>query len=209
MALQERGMRTRRLILEAAADVFAENGYEGASTTAILAKTGLTRGALYHHFPSKEAIADALVATQAEAMVAPERTIRLQSIIDLTLSYARELQDDPLLQASVRLTVEQTSFSEGKKLAYQQSADVVRNIVRDAESRGELIPGADPEDTSQLIIAAFTGVHLMSQLNTERKDLMHRVSVMWRCLLPGIATPGLLTRLTTRLEPCGEPGLSD
>ncbi len=57
MVRQERAIRTRRAILEAAASLFDEHGYEGASTTDIIMRSGLTRGALYHHFPSKESIA--------------------------------------------------------------------------------------------------------------------------------------------------------
>ncbi|WP_210430392.1 ScbR family autoregulator-binding transcription factor [Streptomyces physcomitrii] len=201
MALQERGIRTRRLILEAAAGVFAESGYDGASTTAILARTGLTRGALYHHFPSKEDIAAALVDVQSEALVAPERPIRLQAAIDLTLSFARKLQRDPVLQAGVRLTVEQTSFSEGKVVAYQRSAEVVLALLAEAAERGELRPDADVGDVADLVVGAFTGVQLMSQIYTERRDLLHRTSVLWRCLLPGIAAPELLPHLRTAPEP--------
>ncbi|MDT9685826.1 ScbR family autoregulator-binding transcription factor [Streptomyces sp. TRM76323] len=203
MALQERGIRTRRLILEAAAEVFAQSGYEGASTTAILARAGLTRGALYHHFSSKEAIAAALVDAQTQALVAPERPTKLQSLIDLTLRFAHGLQHDPVLQASVRLTVEQTSFRDGKVIAYQRSAEVILEILRDAEARGELLPGLEVEDVAQLIVGAFTGLQLMSQLYTNREDLTHRVAVMWRCMLPGIAAPGLVAHLRTQLRAGG------
>lgn len=54
MATQERGTRSRHSILESAARVFDERGYDAASTNDILARTGLTRGALYHHFPPRK-----------------------------------------------------------------------------------------------------------------------------------------------------------
>lgn len=43
-------------ILEAAIEVFVENGYEGATMEAIAKRAGLTKGGLYHHFSSKEVI---------------------------------------------------------------------------------------------------------------------------------------------------------
>jgi len=46
----------RRKILEASRRLFARYGYKGASISMIAAETGLTKAALYHHFPSKEAI---------------------------------------------------------------------------------------------------------------------------------------------------------
>ncbi len=45
--------QTRRAIVTAARAVFAEHGYAAASTTAIGAAAGVTRGALYHHFADK------------------------------------------------------------------------------------------------------------------------------------------------------------
>ncbi len=45
--------QTRRAIVTAARAVFAEQGYAAASTTAIAAAAGVTRGALYHHFADK------------------------------------------------------------------------------------------------------------------------------------------------------------
>ena len=60
MALQERAIRTRRNILVAAADVFADVGYEAATISEILQRANVTKGALYFHFASKEVLADAV-----------------------------------------------------------------------------------------------------------------------------------------------------
>jgi len=62
----ERGDRSRARILEAAAQVFAEDGYAGASMARILAAAGATKGGFYFHFASKEALAVAVVDDQAE-----------------------------------------------------------------------------------------------------------------------------------------------
>jgi AcrR family transcriptional regulator len=45
--------QTRQAILKAARDAFAEHGFAAASTSAIAAAAGVTRGALYHHFAEK------------------------------------------------------------------------------------------------------------------------------------------------------------
>ncbi|GAB1820112.1 TetR family transcriptional regulator [Herbidospora sp. RD11066] len=57
---QARGERRMTEILDAAADAFAELGYEKASTNAIAARAGISPGSLYQFFPSKEAVAKAL-----------------------------------------------------------------------------------------------------------------------------------------------------
>jgi AcrR family transcriptional regulator len=47
---------TRLAVLHAAREAFVEQGYAAASTTAIARQAGVTRGALYHHFPDKSAL---------------------------------------------------------------------------------------------------------------------------------------------------------
>jgi AcrR family transcriptional regulator len=196
---QERAIRTRQAILEAAATLFDELGYEGASTTDIITRSGLTRGALYHHFPSKESIAVALVDAQSQALEAPDRELRLQSLIDLTFVYARRLQTDPVLRAGVRLTVEQTSFRQHGSRPYRTAEEAVHGQLELAAQKGELLPGVDTLEATEFIVGAFTGVQLVSHVYSERRDLLERVSAMWRLLLPGLAVPGLLVRL--RLTP--------
>ena len=56
----ERGLETRRAIIETAARLFAEHGYAAVSIEAVLAACRLSRGALYHHFQSKEALLEAV-----------------------------------------------------------------------------------------------------------------------------------------------------
>jgi AcrR family transcriptional regulator len=48
-------------ILDVAEELFAKKGYDNASTNDIIAKIGIARGTLYHHFGSKEEILDAIV----------------------------------------------------------------------------------------------------------------------------------------------------
>ncbi|MGW7003510.1 ScbR family autoregulator-binding transcription factor [Streptomyces sp. NPDC054933] len=200
MGQQDRAARTRRVIVETAAAVFDELGYEGASTTEILARCGLTRGALYFHFPSKEAIADAVVAAQSEALVPPERPVKLQAAIDLTLRFAEGLQHDTVLRAAVRLTMAQSSFKHPDALPYRSSADVIRGLLREAAAGGELLTTVEPGEVAQLIVGSFTGIQLLSQVYDERRDLTSRVTKMWKYLLPGLAVPGLLPRLALSLS---------
>ncbi|WP_298307320.1 TetR/AcrR family transcriptional regulator [uncultured Erythrobacter sp.] len=63
--------RSRARILDAAQDVIGETGYDAATVDAIATRAGLTRKTVYNHFPSKEAVADAVVAragAQAEPL---------------------------------------------------------------------------------------------------------------------------------------------
>lgn len=57
----ERGRTTREGLIAVARELFGEHGYDGASIGAVLDAAGLARGALYHHFASKEALFDAVL----------------------------------------------------------------------------------------------------------------------------------------------------
>ena len=62
----DRGQATRLIILATATRLFTEEGYEGTSIEQVLRASGISRGALYHHFPSKVALFTAVLeATEA------------------------------------------------------------------------------------------------------------------------------------------------
>jgi AcrR family transcriptional regulator len=57
-----RGAATRERLLAAARRLFGERGYEATSIESVLEASGVTRGALYHHFESKAELFDAVLA---------------------------------------------------------------------------------------------------------------------------------------------------
>jgi len=58
---------TRQRILDSALACFLEDGYEQATIARIRERSGVSNGALFHHFPSKEAVADALYVQAIES----------------------------------------------------------------------------------------------------------------------------------------------
>jgi AcrR family transcriptional regulator len=63
---RQRGRLRVAAILEAGAAAFREKGYDAVTMTEIAARSGTTFGSLYRFFPSKEALANALLAQYAE-----------------------------------------------------------------------------------------------------------------------------------------------
>ena len=62
-------------ILDVAEELFAEKGYDNASTNDIIARIGIARGTLYHHFSSKEEILDAIVDRMTREGIGCARSI--------------------------------------------------------------------------------------------------------------------------------------
>lgn len=62
-------------ILDAAAALFSEKGFDQTSTNEILDAVGIAKGTLYHHFKSKEAIMDGVIERQSERMLCAARQV--------------------------------------------------------------------------------------------------------------------------------------
>ncbi|MER7411416.1 MULTISPECIES: ScbR family autoregulator-binding transcription factor [Streptomyces] len=198
MARQERAIRTRRAILVAAAEVFDEVGYEAATISQILQKSGLTKGALYFHYPSKEALAQAVLDAQVRAVPeVPARGLKLQELVDQALLLAHLLGTDPIVRGSIRLTVDQGSAKDGldrriPMSAWQDSNTVVLKLARDA---GELLPDVDVDRLAKLLVGGFTGVQVLSKIMTDHADMTERVADFMRHLMTSVAVPAVLVRL--------------
>src|SRR6202041_3507784 len=67
---RERGKQRVAALLQAAAELFAEKGYDAATMTEIAARAGAPIGSLYQFFPAKEALAVTLVQNYAEMLAA-------------------------------------------------------------------------------------------------------------------------------------------
>lgn len=65
---RERTETTRAALISAARKLFVEKGYADTGTPELVAAAGLTRGALYHHFPDKQALFRAVVEQEAAAV---------------------------------------------------------------------------------------------------------------------------------------------
>ncbi|MEV0207945.1 ScbR family autoregulator-binding transcription factor [Streptomyces sp. NPDC050788] len=193
MAKQARALQTRRTIVEAAASVFAEYGYERAATSEILRRANVTKGAMYFHFPSKESLAQAIMDEQTGLVNVEPRLSPLQSIIDITHQFAHGLRHDPIARAGTRLSIEGVFFNGTHP--WGDWFDLTTRLLAEGQEQGEVLPQVVPRETAEFIVGTFTGVQLVSEAINRRADLRGRVVVMWRHILPSVAHPATIARL--------------
>ena len=201
VARQERAVRTRQKILVSAAEVFDEVGYEAATITDILKKSGMTKGALYFHFTSKEELAQAVLAEQVLAMpLVPERDLKLQQSLDesllLTYLLGRDT-GDPIVQGSIRLTVDQGSPRDGLDRRVPMAGWIQHNVelLGEAKVRGEIMADTDVTRVAKLMVGSFTGIQVLSRIMSDRTDMAERVIDLYRHVMPSIAMPAVLVRM--------------
>lgn len=204
MALQERAIRTRRSILVAAADVFADVGYEAATISEILQRANVTKGALYFHFASKEQLAQAVLTDQLNAVPqTPPRELVLQEGLDAGFLLAHLLgSGDPMVRGSIRLTVDQGSPHDGldRRVPMASWVDHNAKLLERAKANGEVLPQVDVEASAKAFVAAFTGAQVLSKIMSDHADLTERVVDLYRHLMTCIAVPAVLVRLDMSLD---------
>ncbi|MFC5154754.1 ScbR family autoregulator-binding transcription factor [Streptomyces amakusaensis] len=195
MAKQERSIRTRRKILEAAASVFEEHGYGAAKLSAVLERAEVTKGALYFHFTSKEELAYAVLDAQTEFPVRRVQRCRLQEFVDIGLLFAHRLSTDVLLRGSVRLTLDRGSGELDRSGPYRGWIELNHQVLKEAQEHGEVLPHVDVEETARIVVGGYAGINLMTQITGGLEDLEAMAGAFYRHVLPGVAAPGVLGTL--------------
>jgi AcrR family transcriptional regulator len=195
VAKQGRAVRTRATLVRAAAEEFAESGYAGASVAKIANRAGVTLGTMYHHFQRKGELAREIVRSQPDLVVPPIPSQGLQYVVDITLTWAYQLLDNPVLLAGARLVMDQDQFIEPEENSHKQWADVVVHGFRAAQRKRELRSGVDVEAMARLVVNSCTGAQMHASMESGRKDLPERIVEMWRCILPALAVPSVARRL--------------
>lgn len=189
---QDRAIRTRQTILLAAAKVFEEHGYQAATISEILAAAGVTKGALYFHFPSKEHLAEGVLHEQDQRLPIPDRACKVQQLVDTVVLHAYRLQTDPMVRAGVRLSLDQQAQGLDRSAPFLHWSAVGAELLKKAQAQGELLPHVVPAETADVAVGAFAGIQAMSQALCNYQDLPRRVSALLRHLLPSVAVPSVL-----------------
>jgi AcrR family transcriptional regulator len=203
VARQERAERTRGRILDAAAAVFDERGFSGASLSDILARAGVTKGALYFHFSSKEDLAKYLVEEQfsLQNLFGDREDTGLQTAIDLCHEMAHNLRTSVRVRAGMRLVVE-ANFTAPVPNTYRRWIDLVTTWMTTAQDRGDLRANLEPYRVANWVSATFLGVWSQSEVLTGMADIHERITDMWQFALPGLVPP----RRHARFLPSGTAG---
>jgi AcrR family transcriptional regulator len=178
----ERGEATRRLIMDAAAGAFAEKGYAGASLNDLIKEAGVTKGAFYFHFPSKEALALAVLRFKQEQWAGRvlAATMKHQGSMDQMNAMVEALiklhETDRASRAISRICWE---LSEDPELIPQLSpqfnvwVEMTASLFARAQQEGQIRADLDPQAMGEAAVATFIGLEIMSKV--EGRELGPRV----------------------------------
>lgn len=122
---RSRGAAKRRVILDAARQVFITHGFRGASMDLIVAAAGVSKPTVYHHFGNKERLFAAILEEAVEQILLPlhthgdEDADPRQTLLDIAQSYARVLLSPEMIEFHRLALSEASRFPELGRQYYQ------------------------------------------------------------------------------------------
>lgn len=177
----ERRTATRSKLLQAAADLFAEQGIDGVSVDAVAAAANRTSGAVYDHFGSKHGLLLALLDDWSEALVAvisAEFEIssalrdRLAAVWENVCAHPSEdvrrlflLEHELWLRAA-----RDPRLASALQARMSKSNERVARGLSKWERRGQVELRSTPEQVAALLNALVLGLHMQFQADPEAID---------------------------------------
>ena len=160
--------RTRERLLQAAFREVRRSGFQSAGIDTILAATNVTKGALYHHFDSKEALGYAIV-DEIVAKLVRDRWLRPLlnegEPIDILIGIVRRLptrpadvrESCPLLNLSQEMSPLDEQFRKRLERLFLAWQEGVATLLRKGQSLGTVRRHLNPDETASFLVAMVEG----------------------------------------------------
>lgn len=177
--MQNRGIETKQQILQSAAACFAKEGYEGTGVLEICNAAGVSKGAFYHHFPSKHAVFMTLLEDWLDRLdiklrdIAQSATDVPSSLINMTQVIPGVFNDaNQQLQMYLEFWAQATRdplIFEALIKPYHLYTRYFSALLQKGMEEGSLT-GIKPEIVSKVIISLAIGVLLQGMLDSNNTD---------------------------------------
>ena len=173
-----KGEITRKRIVEAAAPIFNQHGYEGSSMNALMEATGLKKGGIYRHFASKEELAAEAfdytweAAWKARLLHVDEKANGIDKLKQLIANF---IDRRPPVPGGCPVLNTAVDADDGNPILRSRVGKALRSwigrlqaFVEEAQHQRYAKPGVNPKDVATLIVASLEGALMMSRI--QRND---------------------------------------
>jgi AcrR family transcriptional regulator len=185
--------------MASAVQLFNEIGYPATGLGDIIERAELTKGALYYHFESKEALATAIIEEGSANLFEAFSKIRessapaLERIIHGLFIVADLVGTDMVARSGTQLLRAFGEFNNAAARIYTAWLDEMTQRVSEAIDEGDLRQDLDPRAVGETIVGAMLGAELLSNATSSGTDVLERLARMWQVLLPAIVTDDSLS----------------
>lgn len=172
---QARGAETRNTILEAALDLFSQNGYDTTSVAEICQNAQISKGAFYHHFASKQDLFLALMDTWIDFVAdmfqsAGETAQSVPDALNQMASIAGGLLETmeggfPILLEFWTQASRHPAIWEKAIAPYRRFLDYFTDLIQTGIDEGQFVSTLNPEQAARTIISIAMGLLLQAIFN--------------------------------------------
>ena len=164
----------RAEILDAAIACFSRDGFHCATMQDIVRQSGLSPGAIYNYFKSKEEIIEAIAVNRhakerrmvTKAMKEDSKVSALKQIRDEFFGELKQRKERLRRRVSIQAWAEAQRNPKILRIvrrSFQEPCKLLTNALAQAQRRGEISAEVDPEAMARFVIAAFHGLVLQAE----------------------------------------------
>lgn len=163
----------RAVTVEAVVELAAEQNPNDITTSAIAKRMGLTQGALFRHFPTKDAILQAVMTWVAERLLsrvdkaaqsAASPIAALEAIFMTHIDFVAEHPGVPRMMFGELQRAEETAPKRMVQTLIRRYGERLHRLVAEGKARGELDSELDTEAATTLFIGTIQGLVMQSLL---------------------------------------------
>ncbi|HEU5345877.1 MAG TPA: TetR family transcriptional regulator [Ktedonobacterales bacterium] len=199
MARPDVSEERRAQILDAALEVFARQGFHEARMDDIAQASGLSKGALYLYYKSKDAIIGALltsifnIAMRSSLTAAREDGTIRDRILEITERFAGEIdrfsRAVPVMLEFYAIAARDRTVRKYMGEIFEEYSALVARLLEQGMARGELRRGGDAHDLAVGLIAIWEGMALLWAMSPERVHWREQATLAVTTFLDGLTPP--------------------
>ncbi|ORW27558.1 hypothetical protein AWB91_27285 [Mycobacterium paraense] len=196
---------TRDRLIAAAARQFAHHPYSAVSLDDILAEAELTKGAMYFHFSSKQALAIKIIddltemSRTAVAELVDRNMSGLETLIEFVFVRAVHDTQYDVARAGVRLLDALENVSPLPRALWKSRKEFVSGLIKKAAAEGDIVAHQDPEDIANMLVALWVGIRRTSNLD-KPVEYLDNFNKAWMLSLPSFTNPDRIDYFTSFMK---------
>jgi AcrR family transcriptional regulator len=186
----ERRAATRKRLIEAGHALFVSDGYDATSTDALLAHAEVSKGAMYHHFASKQELFAAVYEQVAQASLA--RALRgqrpgsseLDTLVEGCTRWLREARKPEVATILLEQGPRVLGFAGARDLEARTSLPLMKRGLERAVEAGEI--ELDSVDLAARLVNAMLGEAALASLGNRRRPSRSTIERTVRRFIEGL-----------------------
>ncbi len=196
---QDRAEATRRRIVSAGVALFGDAGFGMVDMVDVISLAGVSKGACYYHFPTKQSLAAAIVEESSARIAAAMAPIwesaapAMHRLIIATFRFLELVETDDTTRIGYQLRQAVKQNGEPGTRHFADTEMVFRDALKRAVKDGHLRADTNVSQTAYTLLTALVGCQLLAEPFGDAPRT--RFAGVWEVVLRGISTDDRLSAL--------------